>query len=134
MALVLMTLISYPVRAQTGSRFDEPATRRAVAQAAKAAPMSRGDRVIVGAAIGGAIGAMSGWWLYQYLIDCGTCGPGATNAVVSTAVLGAGIGALIGSAGGHSPQRATGIPIGRRLTAVPAVSPARVGGAVTIAF
>ena len=131
-ALIVIVLLASPAHAQTlRSRFDAAATRQA-APAAGPRPMSPRDRVLAGAVIGGTLGALSGWWLWRVFNEC-TCDNGRTNAIVSTGVVGAGIGMLIGASIG-APQRRPGIPIGRRVSVNPVVSPARVTGAVTVTF
>jgi hypothetical protein len=135
---IVAAVLSGPAYAQTPGRLDPSAISRAVAAAASSpspsggAHVSRGRAALTGAIIGGGIGVVSGWWLWKVTRDCGGCGPGPRDALISTGLLGAGIGAWIGVAA--APDRRPGIPLGRHVAAAPAVSRSRTGGAVTIAF
>jgi hypothetical protein len=138
LALFLTACLSSPAFAQTGSHFDPSVTRHAVSAVA-AAPVSqpqqfRAAPLIKGVAIGATAGALYGLWGWWVTKDCGECGPSPAGAVTGGAFMGGLIGALIGGAIGAHPQRRPGIPLGPHVSAAPAVSHARQGGIVTIAF
>jgi hypothetical protein len=131
---ILIMLLSSSASAQTLPRFDEAATKRAVSAAAAKTRMSRGDRIMAGIIIGAGAGMLAGYLYWQAVHDCDICEPGPAGSLATFGLLGAGIGASIGAMGRSSPDRRRDIPLGRHVTAAPAVSPSRLGATVTVAF
>ena len=134
LVFILITLLSSSASAQTLPRFDAAATNRAVSAAAAKTRMPRGDRIMTGIIIGAGAGMLAGYLYWQAVHDCNVCGPGPAGSLAKFGLLGAGIGGSIGAMGRSSPNRRRDIPLGRHVTAAPAVSPSRLGATVTVTF
>jgi len=131
---ILMVSLSISASAQTLPRFDAAATKQAASAAAAKTRMSRGDRITTGIIVGAGAGMLAGYLYWRAVHDCDVCAPGPGGSLAMFGLVGAGIGASIGAMGRPSPNRGREIPLGRRVTAAPAVSPSRLGATVTVVF